>query len=64
MEDHLIKYVVYNRIPKCRNNYEAMKLEKKQTEDKGITDKRLLLVSPELGRRNDGKNIIWVIITT
>lgn len=50
MSDHLVKYIVYNRTPKHNMDYEAMKIEKKENAGKGILDKRLLLLSPELGK--------------
>lgn len=50
MEDHLTKYIVYNRTPKHNMDYEAMKTQKKEIAAKGIMDKRLLLLSPELGK--------------
>lgn len=59
--DQLTKYIVYNRTPKSRNamDYESIKKQKKEEkvegEKEGLPDKRLLLLSPELGRRNDGK---------
>lgn len=53
--DPLTKYLVYNRIPKSRDNldYEAVKAQKKD-QDKESVDKRLLLLSPQLGRKDEG----------
>lgn len=50
MEDHLVKYIVYNKTPKQNMDYEAMKTQKKENAGTGIIDKRLLLLSPELGK--------------
>lgn len=56
--DQLTKYLVYNKTPKSREmDYDAMKTEKKQQDEgkpvEGKIDKTLLLLSPELGRKND-----------
>lgn len=50
MVDHLTKYIVYNKTPKQCMDYEAMKTQKKENAATGIMDKRLLLLSPELGK--------------
>lgn len=50
MEDPLVKYIVYNKTPKRNMDYDSMKTQKKENAGKGITDKRLLLLSPELGK--------------
>ncbi|XP_045760669.1 inactive ubiquitin carboxyl-terminal hydrolase MINDY-4B isoform X1 [Maniola jurtina] len=54
--DQLTRFLVYNKIPisKYSMNYEAMRTEKKQQKEKGgEVDKRLLLLSPDLGRMSD-----------
>lgn len=57
--DQLTRFLVYNKVPisKYSMNYEAMKTEKKQLKQKGgEIDKRLLLLSPDLGGMSDGKS--------
>ncbi|CAH2232101.1 jg4775 [Pararge aegeria aegeria] len=54
--DQLTRFLVYNKVPISKNNmnYEAMRTEKKQQNERGgEIDKRLLLLSPDLGRMSD-----------
>ncbi|XP_048005860.1 inactive ubiquitin carboxyl-terminal hydrolase MINDY-4B [Leguminivora glycinivorella] len=53
--DHLTKYLLYNRTPKTNDkmDYEAIKAQQKGNQEKGNIDKRLLLLSPDLGRKNE-----------
>ncbi|CAH0723010.1 unnamed protein product, partial [Brenthis ino] len=54
--DQLTKFLVYNKTPICKNsmNYEAMKSVKKDSPQiEGEIDKRILLLSPDLGRMTE-----------
>lgn len=55
--DQLTNFLVYNKTPTCKNsmNYEALITAKKEQNQKdGDIDKRLLLLSPDLGRMTEG----------
>lgn len=64
--DQLTKFLVYNKTPKSREmDYDTMKSEKKEgrTEVEGRIDKTLLLLSPELARKNEGMIVNFLFLT-